>query len=112
MVLIPFLCNKLTASIYPLKINEYLAAGKTVVSTNFSEDIRSFGDVIEVAKSDDEFVQLINKAIAEDSPEKVNQRIEVAESNTWEARVAQFWQLIAQHKPAKNENTVYKTANI
>jgi glycosyltransferase involved in cell wall biosynthesis len=33
--IIPFLCNKLTESIYPLKLNEYLAAAKPVVTTNF-----------------------------------------------------------------------------
>ena len=38
--IIPYKINTLTASIYPLKINEYLAAGKPVVSTNFSNDIR------------------------------------------------------------------------
>ncbi|MEM8906893.1 MAG: glycosyltransferase, partial [Bacteroidota bacterium] len=40
--IIPFHCNTLTKSIYPLKINEYLAAGKAVVATNFSPDIESF----------------------------------------------------------------------
>ncbi|MGO8056082.1 glycosyltransferase, partial [Rhizobium leguminosarum] len=38
-VLIPFRKNTLTKSIYPLKINEYLAAGKAVIATHFSEDI-------------------------------------------------------------------------
>src|SRR5690606_26999899 len=41
--IIPFLCNELTKSIYPLKINEYLAAGRPVVSTSFSEDLRKIG---------------------------------------------------------------------
>ncbi len=110
--LIPFLCNKLTKSIYPLKINEYLAAGKAVVATNFSEDIRSFGEVIEVAKSDDEFIQLIDKAIAEDSPEKMTERVTVATSNTWEARVAQFWDLVAAHKEMTSPDPIYKTASV
>lgn len=96
--LIPFLKNKLTKNIYPLKINEYLAAGKAVVATNFSEDIRSFSDVIEVAKSDEEFIELIDKAIDEDSPEKIAARVKVAESNTWEVRVEQFWDLVAEFK--------------
>jgi teichuronic acid biosynthesis glycosyltransferase TuaH len=41
-VLIPFRKNTLTRSIYPLKINEYLAAGKPVIATHFSEDIYTF----------------------------------------------------------------------
>lgn len=93
-VLIPFLCNTLTASIYPLKINEYLAAGRPVVSTNFSADIRSFRDVIYLADNTEEFVQAIDRAIAENSAEKVQQRVEVANTNTWTARVEQFWEVV------------------
>ena len=50
VVLIPFQCNTLTESIYPLKINEYLAAGKAVVSSDFSTDIRSFAPLIYLAR--------------------------------------------------------------
>ncbi len=90
VALIPFLLNTLTRSIYPLKINEYLAAGKPVVSTSFSDDIRSFGDVIYLSESPDAFVRNINRAIAEHNPERENARVQVAESNTWTARIAQL----------------------
>ena len=94
VAIIPFLLNKLTASIYPLKINEYLAAGKPVVATNFSEDIRSFANDVYLAKDENEFVNLINLAIAEDSPEKALQRNATACSNTWEERVREFWEIV------------------
>ncbi|MGB1241768.1 MAG: glycosyltransferase [Chitinophagales bacterium] len=110
--LIPFLRNKLTKSIYPLKINEYLAAGRAVVATNFSEDIRSFSDVIEVADSDEAFIQLIDKAIDEDSPEKIAERVKIAESNTWEARVEQFWEIVSNYKKEKTPINQYNPVNI
>src|SRR5690606_19088504 len=44
VLILPFLCNEVTKSIYPLKINAYLASGKPVVATPFSEDIDSFRD--------------------------------------------------------------------
>ena len=94
VAIIPFLLNKLTASIHPLKINEYLAAGKPVVATNFSEDIRSFANDVYLAKDENEFVNLINLAIAEDSPEKALQRNATACSNTWEERVREFWEIV------------------
>ncbi len=97
VAIIPFLKNKLTASIYPLKINEYLAAGKPVVATNFSEDIRSFSDVVYLADSDESFVQTINKAILEDSPALVEQRVLTAKQNTWTERVKQFWDIVDKH---------------
>lgn len=98
--IIPFLKNKLTASIYPLKINEYLAAGKPVISSNFSEDIRSFAKDIYLAENDDEFVQLIDKAIFENSQARIDQRIATAKSNTWTERVRQFWTVVDEHLAA------------
>lgn len=95
--LIPFQINRLTKSIYPLKINEYLAAGKPVVTTNFSDDIQEFKEVAYVADSREEFVGMIKKSLAEDSPEKQNLRIKVAERNSWTARVETFWELVEKH---------------
>ena len=92
--LIPFLCNTLTESIYPLKINEYLAAGKPVVSTSFSEDIRSFADCIYLAENHADFVNLIDEAIFESNPDLVQHRFEKANSNTWAARIRQFWEIV------------------
>jgi len=94
-VLIPFRKNTLTRSIYPLKINEYLAAGKPVIATHFSEDIYTFRDVAYVTDTHEEFIEAIDKAIAENSEEKKNARMRVAAQNTWEARVRQFWDIIS-----------------
>jgi teichuronic acid biosynthesis glycosyltransferase TuaH len=84
--IIPFLCNTLTKSIYPIKINEYLASGKPVLATNFSEDIRSFSDSIAIGTSETDFIEKINTTIADISPERIQHRIAVAHQNTWAAR--------------------------
>lgn len=97
-VLIPFLKNTLTKSIYPLKINEYLAAGKPVVSTAFSDDIRTFAEHIYLAESHSDVISKIVEALEEDSPARVQSRVAVAKSNTWEARIAQLWEEIEQQK--------------
>ena len=90
-VLIPFSLNTLTKSIYPLKINEYLAAGKPVVSTAFSDDIRTFAECICLAENHDMFLEKIKEALLEHNPGLVQRRSEVARSNTWEARIRQLW---------------------
>lgn len=98
VVLIPFLCNTLTRSIYPLKINEYLAAGKAVVSTSFSDDIRTFGEVIFLGDDHSDFVNLIDEAMAvSDDSEQVRRRVAVSLENTWEARIRQLYELVEKY---------------
>ncbi len=97
--IIPFKCNVLTRSIYPLKVNEYLAAGKPVISTAFSEDIIDFKGVIEVATGYDDFSNAITLAVDSDSAEKINARLLVAKGNTWDARVKSFWGIVNNHLP-------------
>lgn len=92
--IIPFKCNTLTKSIYPLKVNEYLAAGKPVISTPFSDDILMFKGTIEIADNYEAFSQAIGASIKNDSPEKVHARQCAADQNTWEARAESFWSVI------------------
>ncbi|MCB0663915.1 MAG: glycosyltransferase, partial [Saprospiraceae bacterium] len=110
--LIPFLCNKLTESIYPLKINEYLAAGRPVISTAFSDDIRTFRNVIYLADSQHEFLTLIDRALEENNPAEIQERLAVAQTNTWEARVQQFWTMVNNHLHQKENKPYEKTATI
>ena len=92
--IIPFVKNTLTASIYPLKINEYLAVGKPVVTTDFSEDVLGFAPVCYVAGDATSFSQMIDAAISQTNHDLVQQRIAFAQNNSWEARIASFWQAV------------------
>jgi len=85
-LILPFRINDLTRSIYPLKLNEYLASGKPVISTPFSEDIHSFSDVVELPEHQDDFSRAVGKAIAENTDEKARARHERASENTWQKR--------------------------
>lgn len=92
--IIPYKINTLTASIYPLKINEYLAAGKPVVSTNFSEDMLSFQNCAYITNTHDEFINMIDTAIVENNVNKKVARMLAASANSWEKRVEEFWNII------------------
>ncbi len=94
VAIIPYRKTVLTKSIYPLKINEYLAAGKPVVATHFSEDIYSFRDVAYVTDNHEEFLTAIDTAINSDDPSRRAARMKVAAANTWTSRVKQFWEII------------------
>ncbi|WP_235954590.1 glycosyltransferase [Cyclobacterium salsum] len=96
VLILPFLCNEVTRSIYPLKINEYLASGKPIVATPFSEDIQSFSPLIRLEKDALSFSRTITEELESDTPQKGLQRYQEASKNTWEGRVSLFWELLNQ----------------
>ena len=94
---IPFLRNTLTKSIYPLKINEYLAAGKAVVCTDFSADVEAFSDVALLSRSTEDYAGLLRQAIAQNASPQADAlrkaRVQIAESNSWPLRANAFLNL-------------------
>jgi len=101
--IIPFVKNTLTGGIYPLKINEYLGAGRAVVASNFSEDIAGFKDNIYLANNHEEFLQMIDKAINDNEPFKAQERLKAASGNDWEQRVKLFWDITWDAYQQKNK---------
>jgi len=92
--IIPFKKNKLTASIYPLKINEYLAAGKPVVTTSFSIDLNNFSEVIRICDDSKSFCSNIEQAMMDDSQILSESRQKIAQQNDWSNRVKQLHTII------------------
>ncbi|WP_332367888.1 hypothetical protein [Spirosoma telluris] len=90
---IPFVCNKHTYTIYPLKINEYLAAGLAVVSTPFSI-LDDFDGIIELADTPELFAQALRRALIDKDPERVQQRVQMAHRNSWTERAHEFESVI------------------
>ncbi len=87
--IIPFAKNKLTEAIYPLKINEYLAMGKPVVSTDFA-DLADFKSLISIADDSEEFVQSLERELKGNTRLRIQKRIRFAEQNSWESRAEEF----------------------
>ena len=87
--MIPFVCNKHTYTIYPLKINEYLASGLPVVSTPFSI-LDDFDGIIELADTPEQFAQALRRALADTTVQRVQQRVDMAQRNSWAERAREF----------------------
>ena len=87
--LVPFRRTAFNDTLFPLKVVEYLAAGRPVVGTPI-DAIRRFGEVAEAAESAEEFAAAIERAAAGDSDEARTRRIERALPHSWEARLAQL----------------------
>jgi glycosyltransferase involved in cell wall biosynthesis len=86
--LIPYLENQLTASIFPMKVYEYLAAGLPVVST----PLPALRDVTEIACAGGaaEMEARIEAALSGDDPDRRTQRSRAAAPHSWEARLEQL----------------------
>ena len=83
--LIPFRRNKLTAHVNPLKLLEYLALGLAVVSTPLP-DLSRFADHVYIADRPEDFIENVKIALADRSPARRQQRIELAAREGWQSR--------------------------
>jgi len=91
--LLPFRVTPLTLATNPVKVYEYLAAGKPVVSIALPE-LMQFGDLAACATTHDEFIAQVEKSLAETDAGRQSARKEFAAQNTWQARVRELVALI------------------
>ena len=91
--LLPYVDSELARYRSPLKLYEYLAAGKPVVSTDHPE-VREFSRLVEIASAAEDFADAVVRAKGEDSPERQRQRVELSQQHSWDHRVDEMEQLI------------------
>jgi len=90
---IPFRINDITESTSPIKLFEYMALGKPIVTTAMPE-CRKYRSVL-VAETHDEFIVLLDKALGMTSaPEYLQLLQQEALANTWEAKATVIAELI------------------
>jgi len=98
--LIPFVKNEFTAGIYPLKINEYLALGKPVVSTDFAF-LSEFSGVAYITRTPQAFEDAMLQALyvnEKTNQPEIEQRKAFASQNSWDERARQFLAICHQNQ--------------
>ncbi len=74
-----------TRGIYPLKLHEYLATGKPVVSSGIPSVV-PFESNVAIARTADQWPELIEAALQGNGAGSTEQRRMVAKENSWDAR--------------------------
>lgn len=93
VAIIPHKMSNLVKSMNPMKLYEYLACGKAIVTTpGAGTDI--FKDLLYIAENSNDFVKLIDTAQSEDSPEKQAQRRASVKNLSWANRVNEMLNMV------------------
>ena len=93
--LIPHHDTPFSRSMSPLKLFQYLASGRPVVSTRVA-GVERFEELITVADGPDDFLSKIDEALRNDTPEKSRKRIEAARRETWDKRVKEMLEAVVE----------------
>jgi len=95
--LVPFCLSALTLHSNPLKVFEYLAGGLPVVTTDIPE-LRAHADKVHIARRHEEFLGLCEAALAENAPDRREQRSRAVESCSWDDRVREIGTIVNRAK--------------
>jgi len=89
---LPHAISPLTRSMDPIKLYDYLATGKPVVSTPVA-GVERFADVVRIADGPAAFVAALEAALGENGA-LTGRRLAYAQDNTWRTRADQMWRVI------------------
>jgi glycosyltransferase involved in cell wall biosynthesis len=84
--IIPYRMNRQVANANPLKLREYLATGKPVVST-YNPEIAKFAQWVRIAEDRGGFLAALEQALRDDSREAADERVAAVAAQTWDRRV-------------------------
>lgn len=86
VAIIPYRLNRQVINANPLKLREYLATGKPVVSVRNAE-IEKFSDVVRIADDGPSFLAAIEAALADSSAVASARRMAAVADQSWDRRV-------------------------
>jgi len=99
VALMPYALIGHLRSAYPLKLHEYLAAGRAIVATALPE-LRFHRHVVRIAETRAEFIHQVREALHDNAPQAIETRVAVARENTWDQRVAEIYHALQYHLAA------------
>ncbi len=105
VAMIPYHVNDHTQTANPLKLREYIATGKPVVTTPMREVFR-FEDVIHIAEKGPAFIQAMEKAL--DMPANNEKRALALQGEAWHEKAELVASWIEQKLPSTAQDAAYE----
>jgi glycosyltransferase involved in cell wall biosynthesis len=99
VILLPYVLNRYTEAVMPAKTYECLATGRPIVATLLPELVAELPRELNYPRAPEEWIPMIERAVATDSEAARAARIELAQANTWESRYRRFQQLLREISP-------------
>jgi glycosyltransferase involved in cell wall biosynthesis len=97
VAVIPFRLTEVILHANPLKLREYLAMGKPIVSVSTPE-IDKYADVVEVAHSREEFLARLDAVLSRPpSLADTHARMARVAAQSWDSRLREVWDIVEKH---------------
>jgi len=103
--MLPWKVTEWIRSCNPLKLFEYMASGRPIVSVQINEVVNKYSDLISVAADKEEFCRLLSHELTNDTAERAARRIKEASEHNWDAVVLQLSGLIKGALSAREKAT-------
>ena len=84
LCLLPWRMTEWIANCNPLKLFEYMASGRPIVSVPINEIASNYSDIVSIAHSKEEFCDAIRRELKNDTEDRKRKRVEIARLNCWE----------------------------
>jgi glycosyltransferase involved in cell wall biosynthesis len=102
VAIIPYHLTQQVLHANPLKLREYLAMGKPVVSVSTPE-IDKYSDVVEIAHSREEFLAMLDSVLSRPaSPAEIQRRVDRVAVESWDARLTAVIKIVRRHLEGKS----------
>lgn len=104
-LIMPFKLNDIVEAVDPVKLYEYIAFGKCIISVYYPE-IDRFSDFVYFYRTEEEYIKLLNELGAKGFPPKYckEQQEKFLNNNTWEQRYQLLRREIRKMEEKENEN--------
>jgi glycosyltransferase involved in cell wall biosynthesis len=95
VAIIPYRQNQQVLNASSLKLKEYLATGKPVVTVRTPE-VERFARYLRITDTREEFLREIENAMLDDDEKSRRERMEAVAPLTWEARADEVWRKVEE----------------